>query len=202
MVQATGVLKYLLKTKNYGLSFKKSNQDVKLFSSARIFDKVNDPGCAAQLYADADWAGDPKDIICYSGYVFIFAGSAIGWPSHKQKAVGTSSRNAEYISMNDAVKELLFLQGLLGEILGKTKPMTLYSDSQSAIKSLNRGSLDYKNKYIKVRFNEVMQETKLGNVLVKYKCSEDMVADVLTKSLGKVKHARCLEGLGVIDLKL
>lgn len=42
-----------------------------------------------------------------------------------------------------------------------------------------------------------MQETKSSTVIVEYKCSEDMMADVLTNSLGKVQHVHCIKDLGI-----
>lgn len=196
---AKRIVKYLSVSNKLSIKYTKGVRDLEVFSKAVINCETKE-GIEAKIYADADWAGDNKDRISYSGYVFILTGGAIGWQSHKQKAVSTSSRNAEFISMDDAVKELLFIKGLFDEIIDNKNPIVLYSDSQSAIKSLNKGSLDHKNKYVEVRFNEIMQESKAGNVIVKYKCSEDMVADILTKSLGKVAHERCLRGLGIYSI--
>ncbi|GBP96860.1 Retrovirus-related Pol polyprotein from transposon TNT 1-94 [Eumeta japonica] len=67
-------------------------------------------------YCDADWGGCLEDRRSYSGYVFILAGGAVRWKSQKQRTVALSSTESEYVSLSEAVKELIYLRGLLIEI--------------------------------------------------------------------------------------
>ena len=55
---AKRVLRYLKSTSNYGLTFKKTGEDL-------------------VGYVDADWAGCPDDRRSYTGYAFIFGNATV-----------------------------------------------------------------------------------------------------------------------------
>ena len=69
-----------------------------------------------------------------SRYVILIDGGAVSWCSKKQELITLSTTEAEYVADTHAAKELIWFQCLLGEIFQPLKhPITLYSDSQSAI---------------------------------------------------------------------
>src|SRR6218665_1698016 len=122
MTMAKHVLRYLKRTINYGLTFRKSDADLNLIG-----------------YCDADWANS-KDCHSITGYVFMLAdtGSLISWKSRKQSTVALSTCEAEYMSMCAAVQEAKFLMQLLNDMTKEitNKSVILSVDNQSAIELL------------------------------------------------------------------
>lgn len=83
-------LRYIAKTKNYGLIFKKRKTT----------------GKGAQLVANcnADWANDVTDHKSTTGIYMTYNGLPLGCRSKKQSAVSQSTAEAEYRSTADALQ--------------------------------------------------------------------------------------------------
>ncbi len=84
----------------------------------------------------ASWGEDPSTRKSQSGYVFTLANAAIQWKSKLQTTVALSSTEAEYLALSAAVKEALFIRGLLDDILpsAASDGIVLHEDNQSTIK--------------------------------------------------------------------
>ena len=80
-------------------------------------------------YTDADMSGDLDTYRSTSGYVFTLAGGAVSWQSKIQKCVALSTTEAEYIAMNEAGKEMLWLKQFLEDLGQKQGLCLLYCDS-------------------------------------------------------------------------
>jgi len=89
-----------------------------------------------RAYADSDWASDVDDRKSCSGNVIMLAGGPISWESKKQKSVTLSTMEAEYMSLSEVCKEIVYLRRLLQHmkfttcVTGATE---VYCDNQSAI---------------------------------------------------------------------
>jgi hypothetical protein len=76
-----------------------------------------------------------------SRYIFLINGGAVFWSSKKQNLVTLFTAESEYMAAAYATKEALWLHQIIGEIFQPLeKPITLYSDSQSAIALTKDGS--------------------------------------------------------------
>ncbi|MFN9969944.1 MAG: Ty1/Copia family ribonuclease HI [Phycisphaerae bacterium] len=87
------------------------------------------------VFTDADWAGDRITRRSTTGYVVFAAGGPIIWSSKLQTTVATSSMESEYMAMYGGMQELVWIRGVLSELLlttlfGKSTPF--YIDNQSA----------------------------------------------------------------------
>ena len=141
-------------------------------------------------YCDSDWAGDVSDRKSTSAYVFMMSGSAVSWCSKKQTIVATSSCEAEYVSMTMACKEAVWFNRLISSILTNydaSKPIEVFSDSQSAIKLGTNESINKRNKHIDISFHYVRDTISNGKVSFGYIATAHMVADMLTKPLERIK---------------
>ena len=73
---------------------------------------------------DEDW--DKRSL---TGYVFTLCGSVISWKATLQSIVALSTIKAKYMAATKAVKETIWLKGLVGD-LGLQKKLTImYCDS-------------------------------------------------------------------------
>ena len=85
------------------------------------------------LLGYADWASqDHRHSI--SAYIFQINGENISWSCQKQNIVALSSIKAEFIALTHMMKETLWLQHFITEVIQPLKSFIwLYSDNQSTI---------------------------------------------------------------------
>ena len=113
-----------------------------------------------------------------------------------------STTEAEYIAACSACSEDVwlrkFLLGLFDQELDAT---CIYCDNQSCIK-LSKNPVFYdKSKHIDIKYHYICDMVEKGVVKLQYVATDEQVADVLTKSLSKVKFEYFRDKLGVVPPK-
>ena len=78
-----------------------------------MFQKNEKIGQDCVGYVDSDYAGDLDKRRSTTGYVFTLAGAPVCWRCTLQSIVALSTIKVEYMALTEAVKEALWLQGLL-----------------------------------------------------------------------------------------
>jgi hypothetical protein len=149
-------------------------------------------------YSDASYAPNSEDRKSISGYLFQMNGAAISWKSKKQPIVSLSSMEAEYIAITAAIKEAKWLAKLEEELMIKPKKMIIYEDNQSTIKTAKNEIHTDRSKHIDVRYHFVREQIQIGAIEIVYCPTGEMTADLMTKSLGTVKHAKFTKSLGLV----
>lgn len=177
------LLKYLQKTKKYGLVFKKSDTNL-------------------HGYVDANWGSCSLDRRSYTGYSFILSGCVISYESRKQRTVALSSTEAEYMALSEACKEAIYLQNLMVEmgVLDSKVPICLFSDNQSSIKLSANPLFHKRTKHIDIRHHFVRDCVVNKKIQVEYVSTSNMPADILTKSLCANKHYKFMSSLGISEV--
>jgi len=147
-------------------------------------------------YADADWGNCITDRHSYTGFVFLFSRGPISWESRKQRTVALSSTEAEYMALTEATKEAIHLRRFMQELgLKNFANTTVYNDSISAQKLATNPVFHGRTKHIDIRYHFVREALKDNLIDLEYLCTEDMIADVLTKALSVDKHLKCTQSL-------
>jgi len=108
---------------------------------------------------------------------------------------------AEYIALASAVKEGLWLKKFEEELLMPKKTLTIFEDNQSTIKLSKNPIHSTRSKHIDVRYHKVQELVNNKVIQIEYKPTEEMVADIMTKSLGKIKHVLFVAGMGLCKLE-
>lgn len=177
---AKRVLRYLKGTSNLGLTFKKTG-DLELNG-----------------YVDADWGGS-YDRKSYTGLIFRLGDNIVSWESRKQGCVALSTTEAEYVGLSQASKEAIYLRNLLKSLTKGTcvKPVVIYNDNQSAHKIAKNKMNHNRTKHIDIKFHYIREAIVNGAVEVKYIPSQELLADMLTKSLPGPKLQQFLEKLSI-----
>jgi len=171
---ALRILKYLYLTKDLKLVYKRN-------VNAEIID----------CFVDADWAGDELDRKSTTGYIIRVYGNVIYWKSKKQGSVTKSSTAAEYVALSESISELKVIINLLKEFNVKIKkPINVYEDNSGAITIAKFGNFTKNSKYIEVHYHFVHECYEKGIIDIVKVDSENNIADILTKSLGKNKFER------------
>ncbi|KAH8307525.1 hypothetical protein KR059_009031, partial [Drosophila kikkawai] len=135
----------------------------------------------------------------FTGWTFVVAGAAINWESKKQPVVALSTTEAEYIALSSAAKEAVYIRKLWSEMgLGEVPPIVIHSDNQSAQCLVKNPVYHARSKHIDIRYHHVRDMFKEKIIDLRYVSTENMMADVLTKNLSKVKHLKCINMMGLL----
>ena len=85
-------------------------------------------------YCDSDYAGDKDTTKSVAGFAIYLFGNLIAWRSKSQRSVALSSSEAEYVSISEITKDILFVKQVL-EFLGQKieYPIVIKVDNIGAI---------------------------------------------------------------------
>ncbi|XP_031259661.1 secreted RxLR effector protein 161-like [Pistacia vera] len=118
-------------------------------------------------FVDADFAGDKDTRKSTTAYFFTLGGNCISWKSQLQRIVALSSTESEYIAVIDAVKEALWLKGILTKVKLIGGKVTVYSDSQSAIHLSKNPVYHERTKHVDVRYHFMRDQVASGIIKLK-----------------------------------
>lgn len=186
---AVDVFRYLRGTSELGITYQglKSNK----VSGLKSFD------CPV-AHCDADWAGDLDSRRSTTGYLFTLAGGALTWRSRLQPTVALSSTGAEYRAITEAGQELLWLRNMMMRFgMKDDEPTTLESDNMGAIHLTSKSIFHGRTKHVEIQYHWIREIVSQGSVRLKHCSTHDMVADVLTKPLGKAQFQRLRLKMGI-----
>jgi histone deacetylase 1/2 len=158
------------------------------------------PSQIIQAYADADWAND-ADRRSISGMAVFYDDSLISWKSKKQKLVALSSTEAELYSLSATVQEAMWTYQFLTSLGIEVYEVKLMEDNQSTIALVLRDSKDTRTKHVDVKHKFIGQVISKRPYSLSYVCTDEQVADIFTKPLGRVKFEQFRLILGLIDLR-
>ena len=178
------VLRYIKGTINHGLVFK-ANEEKQMIIG----------------YSDADWGNDLDTRRSISGYVFQVKGSTVSWYSKRQTCIARSSTEAEYVALSLATQEIVWLKKLLQDVnVRSEKSLVIYEDNQGAIELSKNAKFHNRTKHIDIAFHFIREKVGNGSIDVKYCPTDQMLADIMTKSLSKEKFIKFREQLGVSEI--
>jgi len=92
-----------------------------------------------EAFVDADWASQPHRY-SMSGYVVLLNGGLVACSAWKQPLILLSTAEVEYIALTSVIRELLYLQLLIGELYEPVPhPIPVFCDNQAAIVLASNG---------------------------------------------------------------
>ncbi|WVZ57628.1 hypothetical protein U9M48_007990 [Paspalum notatum var. saurae] len=153
-------------------------------------------------YSDSDHAGDHDDRRSTSGVLYSLGSNPITWQSSKQKVVALSSCEAEYIAAAAGACQGVWLARLVKDLTGKEPGAPILKiDNKSAI-DLSKNPIHHdQTKHIDTKFHYIRECVDEGKIVLEQISTQDQLADILTKPLGREKLRELCDRIGVVNLK-
>ena len=86
-------------------------------------------------------------------YIVTIGDNMVSWESRLQHLVALSTTEAEYIAITNAIKEVIWLRGFLGELGFDQGKLVVNCDSQSAIHLTKNTMYHERTKHINIRLH-------------------------------------------------
>ncbi len=141
-------------------------------------------------FSDADFAENVENRKSTTGLCFMLNGAVISWASKRQSTVASSTAEAEYTALFSAAKETMYLRQLLAQIGIECSATTIHEDNQPAIHIASNPVTSSNSKYFDVRLHYTREKVEDGIIKIAYCETNLMVADMMTKSLDRIKLER------------
>ncbi|XP_056860022.1 uncharacterized protein LOC130508500 [Raphanus sativus] len=145
-------------------------------------------------YSDWYYAGDVDSRRSMIGYVFTLGGSVVSWKATLQSTVTLSTTEAEYMALTEAVKEAIWLRGLVSDLGLHHDQAIVFCDSLSAICLAKDQVHHERTKHIDVRYHFLREEKRIE---VKKVGTADNPADMFNKAVPHSKFKHCLDLLNI-----
>jgi hypothetical protein len=153
---------YLRYKPNKGLSFKKGSQQMK-------------------CYCDSSF-GNLENYGSLGGYIITIGDVPILWKSTRMNTT-LSTAEAEYVALTPAIKDTIWLKGILDEIGIKQQKVEILEDNQGCIALVNNPQSSRKTRHIQVRYHWIRNQFQAKNMILSKIDTKDQLADLMTKGL-------------------
>ncbi|EPS72879.1 hypothetical protein M569_01878, partial [Genlisea aurea] len=141
---ALRIVGYLRKYHNLGLKFHS-------IPNWSIGDPLN-----ITVYCDASWANDAVTRKSYYGYLVFIETSLVSSRCRLTLEVAHSSCESEYVALDDAAREVVYVTQLIEELgLHMKRPVTIYSDSKGARHWATNRMVNQRSKHIAIRYHYI-----------------------------------------------
>ncbi|GJW33634.1 retrovirus-related pol polyprotein from transposon TNT 1-94 [Tanacetum coccineum] len=126
-----------------------------------------------------------------------YGGCVVSWKATLQHVVALSTTEAEYMALTEAMKEAIWLRGLLEELGVELNTVAVNCNNQGVIHLSQNHVFPERTKHINVRYHFIKEVLEAKTVKVLKVGTEHNVVDALTKVVLGRKLQHCLELLKV-----
>lgn len=106
-------------------------------------------------------------------------------PLTKQNSVALSTTEAEYVAVASCCAQFLWIKQQLEDFGIKTSCIPIMCDKTSAINMTNNPVPHNRTKHIDIRHHFLRENVEKGFIIMKFCATEDQIADIFTKALGR-----------------
>ena len=146
-------------------------------------------------FADASWADDPDSRHSALAHMVFYSGTAITWQCQYYKSICRSSMEVEtraLVSLSDDIIWFRRVMQEVGDVPGRT---VLFTDNRPTLCNIEKIQCHNRSKHYDVALKALRELAQEGVTQFKWISTQQMIADLLTKPLGRVRF-RTLRELG------
>ncbi|GJX80275.1 hypothetical protein Tco_0328424 [Tanacetum coccineum] len=121
------------------------------------------------------------------------------WFSKKQTALSISTTEAEYVSVEKAYQQALWMKQALVDYDIKLGDIPILCNNKGAIDLSKNPVLHFRTKHIEIRHHFLRDNVQKGNISIEKVSSEDNITDILTKPLKREPFNLLRLGLGLME---
>ena len=154
------------------------------------------------MFVDADYANSDVDTRkSTTGYAYYIGSDLIEWMSRLQDIIASSSTYAEYIALHTGLNAIIHWTEFVDLVkLCNQRPVTVMEDNQQCIRWAETDMINVRNRAVEVKYHRLRHYYKTGWFKIVYTPTANMVADILTKPLGKVLIDKFRPQLNVVPV--
>jgi hypothetical protein len=187
------VIAYLYSTRYLALEYSATQQNHDQLIHVKTME------CAA----DAAFGNTP-DRRSIQGFVFKLFGGPIHWQSSKQATVTTSSTEAELLGVSFAAKELVWTRNLFEKLQFNPDCLPeLQNDNLQTIRLLTKSDplISTKLRHVDIHQHWLRELVQRKEIHISWIPTAQMMADGMTKTLPRQKHAEFINMLNLVNCK-
>ena len=140
-------------------------------------------------FVDADHAGNVVTRRSQTGILIYLNMAPIFWFSKKQNTVETSTFSSEFVALKIATEKIISLRYKLRMFgIPLEGPANVFCDNEGVFKNASIASSVLKKKHNSIAYHKCRESIAAGIISIFKEESDTNLADILTKSLGKVKR--------------
>ena len=144
-------------------------------------------------YVDLDYARDLDKRRSTTSYIFILFGGPVSSKSQLQSIAALSTTEAKYTVATEAMKEPLWLQGLVKELGVLNSVVDIFSDSHRVIQLCKNPVFHERTKQVDVRYHFIRETVSSGAAKLEKISTPDNPANMATKVLLVSKFKYCMD---------
>ena len=152
-------------------------------------------------YTNADFANCKNTSWSVSGCCYTLGSGVVSWWSQKQHLVTDLTCYAKYMALHESLCEAIFLWQLLDCLdfpCHRSTPIHCDNDAARPTTCLAEDQVLHSEvKHIWVKLHGIYDYVTFGNIQVLWVCSEDNLADILTKPLNRTDFLHLCLYLGL-----
>ena len=101
------------------------------------------------------------------------------------------------MALTEGLREAKYLRNVLSELDLLPNPLVIYNDNKGAEFLVKNPAINDKSKHIDIKFHYIRDEYNNKIIDIVHKPSEDILADIFTKSLPPVTHKKLVKSLNM-----
>jgi hypothetical protein len=143
-----------------------------------------------QVWCDSDWGGNTINRRSVTGFILYLCGGLFAWTLRSQLSITLSLCEVEYNALSEVVKQVMYICKFFTPLgLDMTIPMKIYSDNQGAITLAHKTQPTFHpcTKHFDIKVQHLHETVATGIIDVEYCPTDQMIADMLTKALSRLK---------------
>ena len=142
------------------------------------------------MFVDADFGGCLDTRRSTGGILILFNGAIVMFRAKRHNFPTASTSEAEYVTLSNGVRELIWVKGLLAELGYHQDNIPVFEDNQACIRIATNPVQTQRTKSIDIAYHIVRHYAREGVVDIKFCSTDRQMANLLTKACSRAEYVK------------